>query len=156
MSDLDTDDDLHTAFLSPSFEAFGLILDYLSLTTPFSGFELGNIAEVVRGQLGKRNHLVAMIGDRLVGYAGWMHTTIAIAEEWTSMNGILRPVSGAHDAAALTIFAVTDTRATPRLIRGARDLNKDVRVFFKRGYQGEARGPKKASVLNYSTPSNTD
>jgi len=60
MPDLDTDEDLHTAFLSPSFEAFGLILDYLAQTPPFSGFELGNIAEVVRGQLSKRHHLAAV------------------------------------------------------------------------------------------------
>lgn len=137
--------------LAATFEGFGLAMDYLSRTAPFSAFELGNFAGVIRAQLQHGHHLAAMDDQVLVGYAGWMLTTAKTAEAWRDGHGILYPGDPAtSDAAALTVFAVSEPSATPRLIRGARELNKNMRVYFKRGYDEEARGAKKTSVLNFS------
>lgn len=143
--------DLKIIRLANTFEAFGLVLDYLSRTPPFADFELGSFAGVIRAQLSYENHLAAMSGKLMVGYAGWLHTNAEYAEAWLRGDGILKSLDGRpHDCAALTVFVVSDARATPRLIRGARELNKGVRVYFKRDYDGSTRGPRKASVLNFS------
>jgi hypothetical protein len=137
--------------LSGSYEAFGMVMDYLSRSEPYTGFELGNLSKAIRRQLRLGHHLAAMLGDQMVGYAGWLITSKEIAEAWREGKGLLKAdPNGRRDAAALTIVAVTDTRATPGLIRRARQLNPGIRVYFKREYQEVAlRGARKASVLNF-------
>ncbi len=136
--------------LNPSFEAFGLVLDFLSRVAPFSTFEVETLANVIRMQLRDSYHLAAMQGSVMIGYAGWLRTTTAEANAWTEGRGILIARHGPDaDAAALTVFAVTDPEATRRLIHGARELNKGVRVFFKRELTTSGTIPRKASVLNF-------
>ena len=149
----ETRDGLTVVGLRPSFEAFGLVMDYLSRVAPFAGFELGKFGGIIRQQLAMGHNLAALNAQQeIVGYAGWIHTSSVSAEVWALDQGPLQHLDGqAHDAAALTVVAVSDPRATMRLMRGARALNKGVRVYFKRSYDGEVRGPKKASVLNFST-----
>ena len=151
--DGDAREGLTVVGLTRSFEAFGLVMDYLSRVAPFSSFELGKFGGIIRQQLAMGHNLAALDHRReLVGYAGWIHTSSVSAELWAMDQGALQHLDGkAHDAAALTVVAVSDPRATMRLMRGARELNKGVRVYFKRSYDGEVRGPKKASVLNFST-----
>jgi len=137
--------------LTTTYEAFGLIVDFLSRIKPFSEFEISNLCGVIRNQLKDSHHLVAMAGKEIVGYAGWLRTPTAEAEAWTEGRAILRPSYGpTADAAVLTVFAVTDTAAIPRLIRGARELNKGTRVFFKREFTASSPTPRKAVVLNFS------
>jgi hypothetical protein len=149
-----SEDDLEIIAMNATYEAFGMVMDFLSGAPPFNKFDLAYIAELIRAQLQLGHHLGAVTGQReMVGYAGWIHTSEANAELWMRDMGVLRPVeTGRHDAAALTIVAVTDSRATPRLLRGARALNPGVRVFFKRSYDDALRPPKKASVLNFGDP----
>ena len=137
--------------LSGSYEAFGVVMDYLSRSEPYAQFELGNFSKAVRRQLRLGHHLAAMLGDQMIGYAGWLLTSNEIADAWKAGNGVLKAdPNGRTDAAALTIVAVTDARATPGLIRRARQLNPGVRVYFKREYQDVSlRGARKASVLNF-------
>jgi hypothetical protein len=136
--------------LNPSFEAFGMVLDFLSAALPFSHFELGRFAGVIRQQLQIGNHLAALSRqNEMVGYAGWIHTSVAYATLWVEDKGSLLSLDGQpHDAAALTVVASQDKRATTMLLRGARVLNPGVRVYFKRGYDGDLRTAKKVSVLN--------
>ncbi len=135
--------------LSPTFQAFGMVIDFLSDSEPFGTFEVSAIAPVIRTQLQDGHNLAAMEGDRMVGYIGWLLTTKAIGEEWAENRAILRPMKAeGSDAAALTIFVSDDKAATARLIRGARELNKGRRVFFKRGYDGQLKHSRKATVLN--------
>jgi hypothetical protein len=136
--------------LNRSFEAFGLVMDFLSRVEPFSTFEVETLANVIRMQLRDSFHLAAMQGNVMIGYAGWLRTTTAEANAWTEGRGILLARNGPEaDAAALTVFAVTDPEATRRLITGARELNKGVRVFFKRELTASGTIPRKASVLNF-------
>lgn len=137
--------------LAGTFEAFGMVVDYLSRTQPFSSFELGAFAAAVRNQLGQGHHFAAMAGSEMVGYAGWLLTSDAVARAWVESNGpLLRLPAEQATAAALTTVAVTDPAATLRLIRGARELNKGKRVYFKRGSEGQDRPPRKSSVLIFS------
>jgi hypothetical protein len=137
--------------LSGSYEAFGMVMDYLSRSELYTGFELGNLSKAIRRQLRLGHHVAAVLGDQMVGYAGWLITSREIAEAWKEGKGVLKTdPNGKADAAALTIVAVTDPRATPGLIRRARQLNPGTRVYFKREYQDAAlRGARKASVLNF-------
>jgi hypothetical protein len=141
---------LRIVHLNASFEAFGIVMDYLSRSQPYDQFELGNFGQAIRRQLRNGHHLVAMSGTAIVGYVGWMLTSQAIAEEWSHDRGVLKPdPEGKQDVAALTIVAVSDSRATTGLIRRARQINPRVRVYFKRQYQDKLRGARKASVLNF-------
>jgi len=146
-----TDEPLEIIQMNPSYEAFGMTLDFLSRSLPFGKFELAHISELIRDQLRLSHHLAALnSGREMVGYAGWIHTSAPAAEIWMRDMGPLRSVqSGSHDAAALTVVSVADTRATLRLMRGARNLNPGIRVFFKRTYDETLRAAKKSSVLNF-------
>jgi len=149
--DVSGDQELQIVGLANTYEAFGMVMNYLSGTLPFSHFELGQFAAIVRDQLVHGHNLAAITeANELAGYVGWIHTSRANAELWSNDMGPLRAVTdGSHDAAALTVVAATDQRATLRLIRGARTLHQGMRVFFKRGYDGSVRAPRKASVLNF-------
>lgn len=115
---------------------------------PFKDFEMGSLARAIREQLGTERHIAAMLGRDIVGYAGWILTSQEIAGAWVAGNGPLLDASGPDaTAAVLTIVAVTDTRATPMLIRRARELNPGKRAYFKRD---NAVGVRKNSVLIFS------
>lgn len=137
--------------LAPSYEAFGMAIDFLARSDPFGSFEADTLANVVINQLKSGHNLAAIKDGEMIGYAGWLLTTEELGEEWTEGRAILRPLKNEKaNAAALTVFSSGDAGATMRLIRGAREINKGVRVFFKRGYEGQLRDSRKNSVLNFS------
>jgi hypothetical protein len=143
------DAEIKIVCLAASYQAFGMVVDFLADSMPFGTFELSEIAPVLRGQLKHSHNLAALRGDVMVGYAGWLLTTVAIGTEWMENRAILSPMTAEDsDAAALTVFASDDRGATTRLIRGARELNIGRRVFFKRGYDGQMKPGRKATVLN--------
>ncbi|MEM9523898.1 MAG: hypothetical protein AAF982_07865 [Pseudomonadota bacterium] len=137
--------------LAPSVEAFGLAMDYLSRHRPFADYSVRNLAIAVRIQLQCRQNLAAINGDEIVGYAGWLITNETRAQHWLERDEpLIQETNPSSRAAALTIVVSGSSAVTRRLIRGARELNKDIRVYFKRDYPGEKKHPKKASVLNRS------
>ncbi len=151
MSDT-TDPQIQIVCLGSSYQAFGMVVDFLADSMPFGTFELSEIAPVLRTQLRAGHNLAALKGDVMVGYAGWLLTTESIGTEWMENRAILIAMTAAEsDAAALTIFASDDRGATTRLIRGARELNTGRRVFFKRGYDGQMKPGRKSTVLNTTT-----
>ena len=126
-------------------------MSFLSEIPPFSKFELGLLGDVVRTQLQHGQHLAAMKGEVMVGYAGWLKTSAQEASEWIEGRAILTArFDSEADSAALTIFAVLDSSITQRLIRGARSLNVGMKVFFKRGANWNSPIPRKGSVLNFT------
>ncbi len=131
-----------------TLESFGVAVDFLSGFEPFSTTNLGVFARAVRRQILRHEHVVAFDGEKIVGYAGWLPTTVAAAEAWVKNGADLRPVDGKADAAALTTVAVTDPKVTLGLMRAARELNPGIRVFFKRSYADPERTPRKAAVQN--------
>jgi len=140
--------------MEASFDSLGRILDLLSQAAPFDQYPLVQIARVVRDQLRfGANVAVKNEQDALIGYAGWIHTSLAAGQLWVEDKGPLKVLApGAHDAVALTIVLSREASATAALIRGARNLNPGVRVYFKRGYDNVLRMPKKISVLNFEPP----
>jgi hypothetical protein len=125
-----------------TFEGFGMVMDYLCRTAPFSGFTSKTLADALHQQLELGHHLVAMQRGIVVGYAGWLLTSQAIAEAWREDRDSLKAHPSA-EVAALTIVAANERPVVTRLIRGARNLNPDVRYYFKRGGEGERPGMKR-------------
>jgi hypothetical protein len=139
--------------LHGSFEAFGVVFDYLSRTDPFTRFQVGHFSSIIRQQLKIGHHLVAMDGKTVVGYVGWILTTKEIGDRWQEDHGKLTPVAeGKADSAALTVVASRDRSILLRLIRGARTLNPGKRVYFKREYDDGGKTTRKASVDNVTRP----
>jgi hemolysin-activating ACP:hemolysin acyltransferase len=135
--------------LAATYSAFGMAMDIIAESEVFASFPVGEVAGVIRRQLADGHNLGAVIDGRLVGYIGWLHTTAAMGESWMENRSMLRPLSPEiSDAVALTIFVSQDAGVTRRLIRGARDLNRGRRVFFKRSYESGIRTNRKESVLN--------
>ena len=135
--------------LKPSLASLGVILNFLSKSEPFASHSLKAIAGAVRVQLETANHLVALDGETIVGYAGWMRVTSQNAENW--LNGqaqLVQAKAPKADAAALTMVVSSDNSVTRLLIRGARDCNKGVRVVFRRDYDAIQKQTKRQTVLN--------
>ena len=134
--------------LTGSYEGFGVTMDYLSRLQPFAGYDLGNFSRAVREQLTAGRHVAALDGPKLAGYCGWLTTDRATAERWANDGGPLVGSPGPHDAVALTVVAADNRRILTALIRHARKLNPDVRVFFKREYSDPQRRARKSAVDN--------
>lgn len=133
--------------LSGSFEAFGLVIDYLSRQEPFASYDLGNFAAAIRDQLGTGHHVAALEGPRMAGYCGWLITDRVTAEAWANGSGVLAGVP-TGDAAALTVVAAANRPALTMMIRHMRNSSPGTRVYFKRGYADAARPPRKNRVTN--------
>lgn len=69
--------------LAPSFEAFGMVIDFLARSDPFDSFEVDTLANVVINQLKSGHNLAAIKDGTMIGYAGWLLTTEELGEEWT-------------------------------------------------------------------------
>lgn len=136
-------DGLQVMQFNATFEGFGMVMDYLCRQAPFSSFESKTLADALHLQLKDGHHLVAMRHGTVVGYAGWLMTSKAIAEAWVLDKGKLVPHRDA-DVAALTIVAANERAVVTRLIRGARDLNPGMRAYFKRGGEGDRPAVKRS------------
>jgi hypothetical protein len=138
--------DLKVVQLNPTYEGFGMVMDYLSRRLPFAGFEAGLLTDAIHQQLKYGHHLVALRGDRVTGYAGWLLTSSEIAEAWVEDRGrLVRKEGNEATAAALTIVASEDRAAVAKLIRGARRLNPGKRAYFKRS-ASDVKPARKRSV----------
>lgn len=136
--------------LNVSHASLGVIISYLSKRKPFADHSVGTLAVAIRVQLETRNHLIALKDDIIVGYAGWMRVTDENAARWLRKEASLVQVNGPEaTTAALTIFVADLKAVTPMLIRGARELNQDVRVVFHRGYELTGKPAKKQTVVNF-------
>jgi hypothetical protein len=136
--------------LKGSYEAFGVLIEFLSRIEPFSGYDLGNFANALLRQLREGNHVAAVERDRMVGYCGWLPTTQKIAEAWQKNQGGIGPLKAAEtaDAVILAVVAAKDRRVLSALIREARKLNPRGRVYFKREYGSDAKPARKRFVQN--------
>jgi hypothetical protein len=87
-------DDIRPEFviLNHSYEGYGMVIDLLSRTPPFSKMEVGDLSAALRLQLGQGHHVAVVAGPRLLGYAGWLPTLQTLAEPWVMDQGLLVPV----------------------------------------------------------------
>ncbi len=144
------EDQLRIVQLNSTYEAFGMVMDYLCRIQPFAGFEAKALGDAIIQQLRDSHHLVALRDRRVVGYAGWLMTTPEIAQSWLSGSGKLSSRKGPEACAApLTIVTAPERATVTSLSRRARDINpKGTPVFFKRGGQNTGRTAKKATVTS--------
>lgn len=137
--------------LTGSYAAFGMVLDLLSRHAPFADSPLSQLAPTIRKQLRSGRQVAAISpGNDLLAYAGWVPTTRASAELWVAEIGPLSIVNEGQDAMAMTVVVSTEAAVTAALMRRARDLNPDMKWYFKRSYDGQLRPARKQSLQDKS------
>jgi hypothetical protein len=135
--------------LSGSYDAFGMVLDLLSRYPPFADSPLEQLARTIRKQLRLGRQVAALSpADELIAYAGWVPALRASAELWVEDRGPLRILEEGYDAMAMTIVVSTQPTVTKALMRRARDLNPQMRWYFKRAYDGKLRSPRKQTLFD--------
>jgi hypothetical protein len=141
--------DVQLRQFTANYESLGIVLDFLVERPPFDRFPTGKLIPAIKRQIAKRHHVCAFRGETLVGYSGWLATSVDIGRQWLAGTGELEPVSGErYGAAALTVVCAHDPTIMRMLIRAMRDHLPGVRVFFRREYASSGRPPRARTVLN--------
>jgi hypothetical protein len=99
----------------------------------------------LRFQLETQCNLVAGYDDEIVGYLGWIRTTVAIAEAWVENRGPLTAVLENAAAAGVTVLVTSNPKYILPLIRQAKVLHPNLSVYWKRQFVG-GKHPMKRSV----------
>ena len=73
--------------------SLGLICDFVSRFPPFDNFEFKQMTVTLRFQLEQQSHLVAGRDDEIVGYLGWIPTTVAREPETSRPIAQWQPMS---------------------------------------------------------------
>eukprot|EP01037_Dinobryon_pediforme_P023786 gene23786-25351_t len=120
--------------------ALGMVLEFVTRYPPFATFEAGTLVNAVSFQLGTGSNLLASRQDQLVGYLGWIPTTLAVGQAWMRSSDILVPADNA-DTAAITILAVADPALMQPMIRVAKTRYTFRHVVWRRYYQ-DGRGDR--------------
>ena len=103
----------------------------------------------MRLQLRQQRQLGALSRTNdLIAYAGWTPTLQASAELWIEDRGPLKVLERGHDAMAMTIVVSTQSSVTKALMRRARELNPEMRWFFKRSYGRQLRDSRKTVLID--------
>jgi hypothetical protein len=135
----------------PSFEAVGIVVDFLSREAPFDRFGAGPLVTALKYQIVNGHHVSAFRGEALIGYCGWLRINHADGELWLADKADLTPLAGDRaDAVALTIVRVDEPAAVRPLIRACRILEPRKRVFFKRDYAQATHAARRNTVMNIS------
>lgn len=132
-----------------SYEALGIVLDFLANTKPFTRFESAVLVNMAKYQIRHGYNLYAYRDRTLLGYCGWHYTDREKGEKWlkTGIGSAPVPMDKA-DAGVLTLVKCEETRVLRVLIRTCRDLNPDKYVFFRRDYGNPSRRERRQSVAN--------
>ncbi|HJY16154.1 MAG TPA: hypothetical protein VJ353_00870, partial [Xanthobacteraceae bacterium] len=97
----------HLRRFKPSFEAVGIVADYVSRVPPFEGYAAGTLLTAVKYQILNGCHVAGFDGETLIGYCGWLQITKAEGEEWMQGSGELRSAPPSEsDAVALHIVRI--------------------------------------------------
>jgi hypothetical protein len=65
----------HLRRFKPSFEAVGIVADYVSRVPPFEGYAAGTLLTAVKYQILNGCHVAGFDGETLIGYCGWLQIT---------------------------------------------------------------------------------
>lgn len=144
--------DQATAFrrLRSSYEALGLVVDFLTRAPPFDGYRAGYLAAAIKHQLATGCHVAAVHEGQLVGYAGWIRIEGAAGEAWRlgDLAELAAVPAPDYDAVALTLVRAEAREAVSGLIRACRRAEAGRRVFFKRDYAAGVRIERRNTVFN--------
>jgi hypothetical protein len=137
---------------TPSFEALGIVVDFLSRKAPFDQFRAGHLVTALKHQIAQGYHVCGFRGEVLVGYCGWLQITRELGELWLLDQAELKPVPPERaDAVALTLVRVDEPAAVRPLIRACRRLEPAKRVFFRRDYANRLHATRRNTVMNVSS-----
>jgi hypothetical protein len=81
----------HLRRFKPSFEAVGVVADFVSRVPPFEGYGAGTLITALKYQILNGCHVAGFDGETLIGYCGWLQITKAEGEDWMQGSGELRP-----------------------------------------------------------------
>jgi hypothetical protein len=141
--------DIQLRQFTANYEALGIVVDFLVERPPFDQFPTGKLVPAIKRQLAKRHHVCAFRGETLVGYSGWLPTTVDSGSLWLGGQGELEPVAtDRYSAAALTVVCADEPAIVRMLIRAMRDHLPGIRVFFRREYATGRRPPRARTVFN--------
>jgi hypothetical protein len=129
--------------------SLGLICDFVSRFPPFDSFEFKHMTVTLRFQLESQCHLVAGDEDEIVGYLGWIPTSVAIAEAWISDQGPLVAAADEVSAIAITVLVTSDSKYILPLVRHAKAAQPGLPVYWKRQF-GDGKGSQKRYVRKKS------
>lgn len=133
----------------PTYESFGILVDYIAATPPFDRFRVRDLIRALKHQLARGHHVCAFRNEKLVGYCGWLYTTSEAGEKWMNGGEDLKPVPDEEaDAAALTIVRADEADVLQPMIRALRKIGKGKRIFFRRDYEADGQAQKRRTVLN--------
>ena len=136
---------------TPSFEALGIVVDFLSRKAPFEQFRAGHLVTALKHQIAQGHHVCAFRGEVLVGYCGWLQVTCELGELWLLDQAELKPIPPERaDAVALTLVRIDEPAAVRPLIRACRTLEPGKRVFFRRDYADGLHATRRNAVMNVS------
>jgi len=145
--------DIQLRQFTANYESLGIVIDFLVERPPFDQSPTGKLIPAVKRQIARRHHVCAFRGETLVGYSGWLATTVASGRLWLEGKGELEVVAGErYDAAALTVVCADEPAIMRMLIRAMRDHLPGVRVFFRREYARDRRPARARTVLNVTGP----
>lgn len=134
---------------TPSYEALGIVLDFLVRRPPYDGFGAGKLVAALKHQIAHGYHICAFRDEMLIGYSGWLPITEDLGRLWLDGKAELEPVPPERsNAAALTIVCADDPAIVRSLIRATRKYRPGERVFFRRDYSGRAQSTRRHSVRN--------
>ena len=137
---------------TPSFEALGIIVDFITRDRPFNEFRAGQLVTALKHQVSHGHHVCAFRGEQLVGYCGWLPISEALGRSLVQGKAELAPVlADQADAVALTTIRVDDPKVMQPLIRASRKLHYGKRVFYlgRTSSAGQRSPQRRESVLNF-------
>ena len=108
---------------TPSFEALGIVVDFLSREAPYDEFRAGKLIPALKNQVMHGHHVCAFRGERLVGYCGWLPISEELGTLWVEGKAELTPVPPDRaNALAVTAICADDPQVLRPLIRARRQL----------------------------------
>ena len=133
--------------LSRNPYSLGLAVRYLAGIDPFTQFEFGGTVSSIMHQINDGTHLILEQNDLIVGYLGWLRTSVELAEAWSNKGARLLKVHNG-DAIVVTIFHAENPAYIIRMIRAAKQMEPDTPVYWKRFYSDDRPPAPRAVKLN--------
>ncbi len=108
-------------------------------------FEFKQMTVSLRFQLEAQCNLVAGHDDDIVGYLGWIPTSVTVAEDWISGRGPLIANTDEISAIAVTVLATSNSKYVLPMMRRAKATQSGLPVYWKRQF-ADGKGSQKRYV----------
>lgn len=131
--------------------ALGLSVSYLMTKPAFAALPFGHWSRILTGQINRRHYLIAIQGERIVGFLGWALANEENGELWLQGRGELSyNDSLAGDIVLINAWATETNEITRLIVERARDIIHQHRmVYFKRFYPDGRVRPSRLGVNDF-------